>query len=524
MRTYRSCICVISLVGFLLSGTAIPRQKQAQLSDRYKKWLTEEVVYIIAPKEIDAFTALTTDEEREYFIEQFWDRRNPKLSHTENPFKTEHYRRIAYANEHFAAGLQGWKTDRGHVYIFYGEPDEKESHPAGVPYRREIQAGGRLTSVYPYERWVYRHIDGFADNVELFFVDRAFTYEYRLDIDPEMKKALFPVLVAPQEEITGVPKRGQIIGGYLSQANFQKPKDAPFQRLARYFNVQRPPQIDFTDLKTAAADQISYNQIPFRWRADFIKLSSSKVLVPITLELDNSDLAFKNEKRLNSAMVNVYGRITTVEGLVAAEFENQIAADFTDETLEAGRLKRSVFQKSVMLSAGQAYRIDLVLKDPNSNHLGSISAGLKVPAYGGDALQASTIILAQEIASVNPTYDRLEQFVIGDMKVQPVVKRDYENGQQLIAYLQVYNAKLDQATSNLSLQISYKLRSGSNVIQTLDDPKGHSVQMASEERAVIIGVIPIVIMKPGNYDLDITILDNISGQRLTTTTDFELIK
>ena len=89
------------------------------------------MAYIITDAERNAFKSLQSDPELEHFIEQFWQRRDPTPGTVENEFKEEHYRRIAYANDHFAGGIPGWKTDRGRIYITYGPPDEKESHPSG---------------------------------------------------------------------------------------------------------------------------------------------------------------------------------------------------------------------------------------------------------------------------------------------------------------------------------------------------------------------------------------------------------
>jgi GWxTD domain-containing protein len=137
----------------------------------YDKWLDEDVVYIIDNRERAAFTRLASDAEREKFIEQFWLRRDPTPDTVENEFKEEHYRRIGYANGHYEerSGLAGWKTDRGRTYIMFGPPDEIESHPAGD-----------ATSSYPFEQWLYRHIDGMGENVVMEFLDKERTGEYRM--------------------------------------------------------------------------------------------------------------------------------------------------------------------------------------------------------------------------------------------------------------------------------------------------------------------------------------------------------
>ncbi|MGA9591508.1 MAG: GWxTD domain-containing protein, partial [Candidatus Acidiferrales bacterium] len=142
-----------------------------ELASPYRKWLDEDVVYIITSEERSAFLHLTTNEEREQFIEQFWARRNPDPDSPENTFKEEHYRRIAYANEHYASGIPGWKTDRGRIYIMWGPADEVDSHPSGGSYERPSEQGGGETSTYPFEDWRYRYLEGIGENVEIEFVD-----------------------------------------------------------------------------------------------------------------------------------------------------------------------------------------------------------------------------------------------------------------------------------------------------------------------------------------------------------------
>ena len=169
------------------------RALEKELASPYKKWLEEDVVYIITPEERGSFLRLSTNEEREQFIENFWLRRNPDPDSPENTFKEEHYRRIAYTNEHYASGIPGWKTDRGRIYIMWGPPDEVESHPSGGSYERPAQEGGGETSSYPFEDWRYRYLEGIGNDVNLEFVDPTMTGEFHLTMDPSEKDALLYV-------------------------------------------------------------------------------------------------------------------------------------------------------------------------------------------------------------------------------------------------------------------------------------------------------------------------------------------
>src|SRR5207253_714494 len=167
-----------------------PRNVKPELKKAYKDWLEKDVTYIITDDERRAFKKLETDEERERFIEEFWRRRDPDPDTDENEFREEYYERIAYANEHYTSGIPGWKTDRGRIYIMWGKPDELDSYSAGSQYQRENWEGGGSTTVYAFERWWYRHLDGAGDDIELEFVDTTGTGEYRLSLDPNEKDAM----------------------------------------------------------------------------------------------------------------------------------------------------------------------------------------------------------------------------------------------------------------------------------------------------------------------------------------------
>jgi GWxTD domain-containing protein len=183
-----AAILVTTAAVALAAWQAEPPKPAHQQASRkvspYLKWLDEDVVYIITAEERAAFNRLTTDEEREKFIEQFWLRRDPTPGTVENEFKEEHYRRIALVNARYASSIPGWKTDRGRIYIMYGPPSEIESHPSGGTYNWGIYDGGGTTVTFPFERWLYRHIDGIGDQVTVIFVDETGTGNYRIVPEP----------------------------------------------------------------------------------------------------------------------------------------------------------------------------------------------------------------------------------------------------------------------------------------------------------------------------------------------------
>jgi GWxTD domain-containing protein len=539
MHYLRIPVILLSLVLVLGAGASYSNSPADRSDNRdsdrvqyYKKWLEEDVVYIISEEEKKVFKDLTTDEECESFIEQFWARRDPDPRTGDNPFKEEHYRRIAYANERFTSGIPGWKTDRGRVYIMYGQPDELESHPTGGAYNRPFYEGGGTTTTYPFEKWWYRHIDGLGDDIEIEFVDPSMTGEYRMAMTPDEKDALLHV---PNAGLTLAEEMGlsdKADRPYFNpsawndtsnpQNMFMRAKDNPFSRMEQYFGLQRPPEIKFEDLKAMVKTRITYSTFPYTVRTDFIRLSSDRILVPITIEINNRDLEFKKELDFNRALVNVYGIVTNLTGRIMCEFEDEISTEYLDEYFEQGKNKRSQYQKIIALPPGQRYKLDLVLKDVNGHTVGPMSIGLNVPEFDGSQLMASSIILANSVTNAPKQLDRLQQYVLGDLKVVPNAKSEYLPGQNLIPYMQVYNVAIDQTNLKPSVEVTFTVKKDGKILDELKDMSGSSMQFFSGERVVVLASIPLKEVSPGEYSLAVTVLDKITGNTLTNSTDFKV--
>jgi GWxTD domain-containing protein len=534
-------LAVISL-GFSLSysspgssskkGNTKKSKQSGDLADHYKKWLNEDAMYIISDDEKATFKALMNDEERENFVEQFWARRNPDPRSYDNSFKEEHYRRIAYANEHFASGVAGWRTDRGRIYIMFGKPDELESHPTGGSYVRPNNEGGGTTSTYPFEKWWYRHIDGVGDDIDIEFVDKTLSGEYRMAMNPEEKDALINVpnaglTLAEEMGMSNKEDRAYFNPGANSnsgsiESSYMRAQDMPFARMERYFKLQKPPQIKFEDLKGIVTTHVIYNTLPYDLRIDYIKLSAERILVPITLEVSNKELEFKKQLDFNQASVNVYGEIKSLTGRTMWEFEDVISVEFLDQYFEHGKNKRSEYQHIVALPPGQRFKLSLVLKDVNSKSAGTIEMGLNVPKFEEAALQTSTIILSQSIAPAPTNSDQFEKYVIGDMKILPNVKSEFLPGQKLLAYMQVYNMEIDQTSQKPSLDVAFTIRKEGKVVEEVKGTAANSEQFFYGQRVVLLGRIPVKTSEPGKYTLDIKVRDSIANRTVTTSTDFKV--
>src|SRR3989454_7400012 len=232
------------------------KSRKQELSKTYKQWMDEDVRWIITDEEQKAFKLLSNDEERDQFIEAFWQRRDPTPDTIENEFKEEHYRRMAYANEHFAAGIPGWKSDRGRIYIMYGPADEIESHPAGGSYQRPMEEGGGETSTFPFEQWRYRYLEGIGQEVIVEFVDNCMCGDYHMTMDRSEKDAL---LYTPNAGLTlyeqiGIANKASRFtqGGVerLGASPFNHDMQSKeFDRLEQYAKLNRPPAVKFKDLE-----------------------------------------------------------------------------------------------------------------------------------------------------------------------------------------------------------------------------------------------------------------------------------
>ena len=434
-----------------------------ELETPYKKWLNEDVTYIITDEEKSAFKRLATDEERQSFVEQFWLRRDPTPDTEENEFKEEHYRRIAYANEHYASGIPGWKTDRGRIYITFGPADEVESHPSGGTYERPYEEGGGSTSTYPFEKWRYRYIDGIGNDVNIEFVDPTMSGEYRMTMDPSEKDAL---LMVPGAGLTLMESMGMASktdrfnrtdGTHLGTGNQPLPASMnQFERLEQFAKLQKPPQVKFRDLEALVSSSIRYNTLPMKVRADFIKITDSTILCSFTLQFDRKDLQFQQKDNISKATINIYARITSLSRRVVNVFEDVVTVEVPTELLSKAVAGSSVYQKSVPLPPGM-YRLNVVAKDIVGANTINYEMALNVPHFEEEKLASSTLILADLIEKVPTKSIGTGQFVIGDTKVRPRLNDTFARDEKLGIYQQFYNFGPDEKTKKPSGSIEYRI-------------------------------------------------------------------
>lgn len=495
-----------------------------ELDTPYKQWLNEDVVYIIAPEERQAFLQLETNEEREQFIEQFWLRRSSNPDLPENDFKEEHYRRIAYANEHFASGIPGWKTDRGRMYIIWGPADEVDSHPTGGTYDRPMEEGGGSTSTYPWETWRYRYMEGIGENVIWEFVDPTGSGEYHLTMDPSEKDALLHVpgaglsLLESMGMASKTDRFTRSDGTNLPTALGGTPASMnEFNRLEQYSKAFRPPPVKYKDLEALVTARIVRDQLHFNYRTDFMKVTNDTVLVPVTVQIPNSQLSFDSKEGVHSATLNIFGRVSTLTGRVVQTFEDPVSRDFPDSLFQRSLKLQSIYQKAVPLRPG-LYRLDLVIKDVKSGNVGVINSRLQVPKFDDETLETSSLILADQLEHVPAKQIGTGQFVLGSSKVRPKLDGEFTSNEKLGIYMQVYNLKPDDKSHKSSATFQYTVKKGDEKVwqarETSEDMKQTGEQVTIER------LLPLATLAPGKYSLEVVATDALSNKTVTKTADF----
>jgi GWxTD domain-containing protein len=504
------------------------KKLRQELATPYRKWLNEDVTYIITDEERSAFMRLQTDEEREQFIENFWLRRDPTPDTVENEFREEHYRRIAYANEHFASGIPGWKTDRGRIYITYGPPDQIDDHSSGGTYERPPEEGGGETSTYPFQQWRYRYIEGIGTNIIIEFVDPTMSGEFHMTMDPSEKDALTYVpnaglTIMEQMGMSDKTQRfqnsdgthlGTPLGGLPESMN-------EFSRLEQYAKLQKAPAIKFADLEAKVDSRILFDILPMKVRVDFFPVTDASVMTYVSVQFDNKDLQLKTKDGVATANIHLFGEFRTISGKIVQSFEEDMQIPGGPEQYRSDWLQRkSIGQKSAPLKPN-TYRLDVVCKDVTSGFANNYQTTVTVPRLDPDALSTSTLILADDLESVPMRNIGTGQFVIGDTKVRPRIGNTFRRDEPLGIYMKLYNFGMDEQTRKPQGEVQYEVfKTGTteSIVATTEDigkiPDASAAQITLQKR------LRLEQFAPGSYTLRIKITDKNRNQTLTQSATF----
>ncbi|HZL25715.1 MAG TPA: GWxTD domain-containing protein [Acidobacteriaceae bacterium] len=509
-----------------------------ELSPEDKKWLDEDVRWIITDEEAQAFKSLSNEEEREQFIENFWRRRNPNPDSPENEFREQHYLRIAYANEHFAAGKPGWMTDRGHIYIAYGKPDSIDSHPSGGNYERPMEEGGGNTSTFPFEIWHYRYLEGVGDNIDIEFVDTCMCGDYHATIDRSEKDALKHTPGAGQtlyEQMGKSKQADRFSGGGLEQlgdgpmASSNQAKQ--FDRLDQFAKIFAPPPVKFADadLEKFLSESTILKGPPFLFdvRTDYVKLTNDTVMVPLTLQIRNRDMTFVTKDGYSTATVNILGRVSNLNHRVVQTFEETVKVESTSDLLPQKQNQMSVYWKALPLRPG-LYKVEIGIKDVNNpQHIGTWKRSVNVPKYDDDKLSTSSLILADVMERVPSKDISLGNFVIGNTKIRPRVPAtvstpvSFHRGQNLNFWMQVYNLGIGKDQKN-DATIEYQILDLATNKQILDTQESAAKLNPNADQLTLEKSMPLASLQPGKYQVTIKVSDDNLKQQIVQSQPFNV--
>jgi GWxTD domain-containing protein len=525
-RTFILVLILMSLSQAALSQTkrdnADPQNKERKIKREPDKafidWL-REVEPILSASEVDAWKKLTSNEERERFIEYIWHSRDPDPDTEENEYREAYYERLAYVNEHFSSGIPGYKTDRGRVYLKFGKPDEVDSHPAGGAYQREAAEGGGSTSTYPFERWFYRNIPG-RPGANIEFVDPTGTGEYRVARNPFEKDAMLTVPGAGPT--TGGISQGDLLlasKGLGNPFSFRE-SDSPFSwgELQRIIDAPLPmPKNDPFGGGTIDTPKIEDNPLNFEAAFGFFRLDDNRVITTITVQTENTELSFQNSGGVQVASANIVGRIVNVAGRRVNFFEDVVTTTATPQELIEAKSRRSAYQKTIVLGPGH-YKADLIVRDTKSGATGLRHVGFTVPKFGSE-LAVSSIILCAVLEKSDDASSR--QFTIGDQKVIPNISARFRRGAPVGVYLQIYNAGTDQTTLRPSVDVEYVLlKDGKQIEKATEDWRNTRM---TGDRLNVSRFIDSRGLAPGNYTIEVRARDQVSGQSLVRNESFTVI-
>ncbi len=505
-----------------------------ELSPEDKKWLNEDVRWIITDEEARAFKNLANAEERQQFIEMFWQRRNPNPDSPENEFRDEHYARIAYANEHFAAGKPGWLTDRGHIYIAFGKPDSIESHPSGGNYERPLEEGGGSTSTFPFETWHYRYLASVGDNIDIEFVDSCMCGDYHATIDRSEKDALKHTPGAGQtlyEQLGQAKQADRFSGGGLEQlgpgpmSSSQQSKQ--FDRLDTFAKLMAPPAVKFADLDQFLGSEKILTGPPFNFdvRTDYVKLTNDTVLVPVTLQLRNGDITYKTKDGDASGTVNILGRVSNINHHVVRTFEDTVRVETPSDLLDRTKTNSSVYWTALDLAPGR-YKLEIAIKDVNRpDHVGTWKRSVDVPKFDDDRLGHSSLILAGSMERVPSKEIGAGHFVIGNTKIVPRVPATistpvvFHRAQNLNFWMQVYNLGIGDNKRN-DATIEYQVLNLATNKEILASEESAAKMNPNADQLTLEKTMPLSGLEPGRYQVLIKVNDGVSKQQIAESAPF----
>lgn len=514
MARFVTCVCalaILSLVCFARNQAKQQAQSGKELYrilDRsgYGEWLDQDVVYIIKPEERSAFLRLQSNEERRQFVAQFWQQRNPDPTALRNRFEQEHYRRIMYANEYYSAGILGWKTDRGRIYIIYGAPSKVESATLDrADCQFFVDAG---TSTFRAEIWHYfgvQSADGTQHDAAFRFGDPTNTGDYFLCFNPQVDALTFSWTMNAQPVMQGIES---------------------------YSDAFKTPPADIKQLEQIANSRTQHKDLKFDYRFDFIRCTSDTTLVPITIQIPRTQMNFEQKDGVARATMYVFGRVTTLTGRVVAEFADPIEVDVPENQISRANRVQQTYQEPVLLSPG-LYALDLIVEDRNSGRLTSIETRLPVREFAEHTLDVSSLILARPIFPFGATTG-LSGFILGGLTVVSRTGQSFAQAEGMGFFLQIYNLRTEESTNRSHVSVQYRITPAEDRSPTaaatanvptpsMEDEISANELKGNGVETTVAKNVDLNSLAPGRYRLEVIVSDNLSGQTIKPSADFTVV-
>jgi len=517
MKRLSAFILFFSFFPAVFWGTANPVAGGQDLPAFYKKWLEEEVVYIITQKEKDVFLQLDSNRERDLFIEAFWKQRDPTPGTPRNEFKDEHQSRIEYANRMFGRGTSkpGWKTDRGKIHIILGKPATSESY------------GALEHNLVPLEVWFYQ--GSFGPNIPASFY-MVFFKEWGIG-----DYILYsPVRHGPQKLLETYDVNPNKALSILRQVN---------PELANVARSLIPGQAAPLDARTAIPSEILLNSINILPQKRIDDNYADKLLkYRSIIEVDHSVLYVENDslvkviqddagyavvhyavepRRLSiekfgdaySAQLEIYGKISDLEGKTIHQFQRELSLDFDEEEVAAMRSKLFSFQDSFPLIPGE-FRFDLLIKNTVSKEFSSLEREIRVPK-SADSPGLSPIILSRTLEkNVSPEKTH-RPFQFGTIYVSPSAINAFSPGDDMYVCFKLYGL-----TDGLNQGgfLDYVITREDQQVYFSRKPLGDC-----ESTEACVEVLNLADFSPGHYQLKVLLRDEDQNDMGQGVENFDVI-
>ena len=554
-------ICVFNIC--LFAETKPGQEDEKELSEKYKKWMDEEVIYIISETEKDVFRSLVSDEQRENFIKSFWKRRDPSPHTPFNEFREEHYRRIKYANDKYFEGKTGWRTDRGRVYIMFGPPDFIETNPGGG---KGFLFEGAETAEFPSEIWRYRYIAGLKtrmSQIEFIFVNYYNAGSYQLTTNPALANALrnisTPARYAGYEDyLTSEDKAASRELVAQDRLDDQMAMN-PLEQLSMMAELQKSRGDVLEDLERSARlrrlrgivdARESMVGLGFVNKINFFKGDRGSTFIPLSVEIAGKDIAFKKVDDRYKGAVNFYIEIKDETGTVY-QVSDRLDMNLKDDTYQRRASDHYQYVHGISLLPGE-YFLHLVVWDEDNNNVGYIDEWLTVPEFKEEDFNLSTVILARgfrvkeakeeavtietkdlpvikDLSKTNlkvPDQIKVKRrtggpFTFGNLEINPNTLSEYTTNDELVFFYQIYNPTFDETQQMAKLRIVHQIWMKDKLITTIDKP--HEAQIPGAKRQVGINGgarYSLKDLSPGKYTLLIQVDDIFSDKTIEKKIDF----